>query len=86
MSDWRDMLFSKLTPGVSPLTLVADPDSLLLEERVLAGLREHRFEVIEYEDPVAFRYVSESRYRSPEPSSACTSPTPSRSRSASACS
>ena len=69
MSDWRDMLFSKLTPGVSPLTLVADPDSLLLEERVQASLREHRFEVIEYEDPVAFRYVYESRYRFPEPGS-----------------
>ena len=64
MSDWRDMLFGKLTPGVCPVTLAADPDSLILEEQVLAGLRVRGFEVIEYEDPVAFRYVYESHYRS----------------------
>ncbi len=69
MNDWRDMLFGKLTPGVKPVTLVADPDSLMLEERVLARLRERAFEVIEYDDPVAFRYLYESTYRSPKPGS-----------------
>lgn len=44
--------------------LVADPDGLLLEESVLAAVRARGFELLEFDDPVAFRYAYETRFRS----------------------
>ncbi|KMY65639.1 alkaline phosphatase [Desulfocarbo indianensis] len=64
MSNWRDQILREFTPNVARLTLVADPDSLLLEEGVLAGIRERCFELIPFEDHVAFRYAYESKFRS----------------------
>ena len=64
MSNWRDQILKEFTPNVSRLTLVADPDSLLLEEGVLAGIRERGFELIPFEDHIAFRYAYESKFRS----------------------
>ena len=64
MSNWRDQILKEFTPNVAPLTLVADPDGLLLEEGILAGIRERGFELIPFEDPIAFRYAYESRFRS----------------------
>ena len=43
---------------------MADPDGLLLEEGVIEGIRRRGFELIPFEDPVAFRYAYESRFRS----------------------
>ncbi len=64
MGSWRDQILSEFTPQVARLTLVADPDGLLLEEGVLEGIRERGFELIPFEDHVAFRYVYESKFRS----------------------
>ncbi len=64
MSSWRDQILSEFTPQVARLTLVADPDGLLLEEGVLEGIRERGFELIPFEDHVAFRYAYESKFRS----------------------
>ncbi|MBU2053723.1 MAG: BREX-3 system phosphatase PglZ [Proteobacteria bacterium] len=64
MSNWRDQILKEFTPQVSRLTLVADPDGLLLEEGILEGIRERGFELIPFEDPVAFRYAYESGFRS----------------------
>ncbi len=64
MSNWRDQILREFTPKVSRLTLVADPDGLLLEEGVLEGIRERGFELIPFEDHVAFRYAYESKFRS----------------------
>jgi hypothetical protein len=64
MSNWRDQILREFTPNVARLTLVADPDGLLLEEGVLAGIRERGFELIPFEDHVAFRYAYESKFRS----------------------
>src|SRR5690606_27223979 len=64
MGSWRDQILSEFTPQVARLTLVADPDGLLLEEGVVEGIRERGFELIPFEDPVAFRYVYESKFRS----------------------
>lgn len=50
--------------GVSKLTLVADPDSLFTEEKLAQALRERGFDLIEFNDPIAFRYAYESRDRS----------------------
>ncbi|WP_459860670.1 BREX-3 system phosphatase PglZ [Hydrogenophilus hirschii] len=61
---WREVILKEFSPGVSLLTLVADPDGLLLEEGVLEGIRERGFELIPFEDPIAFRYAFETRFRS----------------------
>ncbi len=64
MSSWRDRILSEFTPDVARLTLVADPDGLLVEEGILAGIRERGFEMIPFEDHIAFRYAYESKFRS----------------------
>ncbi|OIQ09534.1 PglZ domain protein [Moorella thermoacetica] len=61
--NWRDIILQHFQPNISRLTLVADPDGLLLEETILTALEERGFELISFGDPVAFRYVYESRYR-----------------------
>ncbi len=64
MTSWRDHVLKEFTPKVSRLTLVSDPDGLLLEEGILEGIRKRGFDLIPFEDHVAFRYAYESRYRS----------------------
>ncbi|NWG12665.1 MAG: BREX-3 system phosphatase PglZ [Acidobacteria bacterium] len=64
MSSWRDQILKEFTPKVARLTLVADPDGLLLEEGILEGVRERGFELIPFEDHIAFRYAYESKSRS----------------------
>lgn len=61
---WRDALFRAFTPQVARLTLASDPDALLFEEGVAAGIRARGFELLVFDDPVAFRFAYESRYRS----------------------
>lgn len=63
-SSWRDAILSDFVPNVSKLTLVADPDSLLTEEKLALELRGRGFDLIEFDDPVEFRYAYESKYRS----------------------
>ena len=64
MANWRDQILKEFTPQVARLTLVADPDGLLLEEGILQGIRERGFELIPFEDHVAFRFAYESKFRS----------------------
>jgi len=64
MISWRDQVLKEFTPQVARLTLVADPDGLLLEEGILHEIRERGFELIPFEDHVAFRYAYESKFRS----------------------
>jgi hypothetical protein len=64
MNSRRDQILKEFTPKVARLTLVADPDGLLLEEGVLEGVRERGFELIPFEDHITFRYAYESKFRS----------------------
>lgn len=64
MSNWRDAILKNFIPQVSKLTLVADPDGLLIEEQLVLELRGRGFDLIEYNDPIEFRYAYESNYRS----------------------
>ncbi len=61
---WRSQILREFTPQAARLTLVADPDGLLLEEGVLERIRERGFELIPFEDHVTFLYAYESRFRS----------------------
>lgn len=63
MPDWRDRILREFTPGVQPLTVVADPDGLLTEPRLSQALAERGFESLVFEEPISFRFVYESRYR-----------------------
>jgi hypothetical protein len=64
MNSWRDYVLKEFTPHVARLTLVADPDGLLLEEGILEGIRERHFELLSFDDHIAFRYAYESNFRS----------------------
>ncbi|MDP2644054.1 MAG: BREX-3 system phosphatase PglZ [Desulfobacterales bacterium] len=62
--NWRDAILNDFVPHVSKLTLVADPDCLLTEEKLAMELRGRGFDLIEFNDPVEFRYAYETKYRS----------------------
>lgn len=64
MSSWRDAILKDFVPNVGKLTLVADPDCLLTEEKLACELHRRGFDLIWFSDPVEFRYAYESRYRS----------------------
>ena len=64
MNSWRDAVLDDFIPGVSKLTLVSDPDNLLTEEKLALELKQRGFDLIEFNDPIEFRYVYESKYRS----------------------
>jgi hypothetical protein len=64
MTNWRDAILAHFVPHVSRLTIVADPDALLTEERLAVELRQKGFDLIEFTDSVEFRYAYESQYRS----------------------
>ena len=64
MSSWRDAILNDFVPKASKLTLVSDPDSLLTEEKLALELLGRGFDLIEFNDPVEFRYACESKYRS----------------------
>jgi hypothetical protein len=64
VNNWREAILREFVPQVNKLTLVADPDSLLTEEKLSIELRSRGFDLIEFDDPIAFRYAYESKYRS----------------------
>lgn len=63
MADWRHQILKEFTPQIARVTLVADPDGLLLEEALVEAIRERGFELVPFEDPVAFRFAYETRFR-----------------------
>jgi len=64
MAGWRAKILQHFTPQISKLTLAADPDGILLEEGILSEIRERGFELLPFDDHIAFRYAYESKYRS----------------------
>src|ERR1035438_970285 len=64
MADWRKQILQEFTPGVRPITAVADPDGLLTEPSLSQALSERGFESVLFEDSISFRFAYESRFRS----------------------
>lgn len=64
MANWRDTILKNFQPKISRLTLVADPDGLLTEEGMLTAIKKQGFDLIPFDDPIAFRFAYESQYRS----------------------
>lgn len=63
MFDWREYILQHFQTPSHRLTLVADPDGLMLEERLLAAIRANGFQLLRFDDPVQFRYAYESQFR-----------------------
>ena len=63
MSDWRSEILKDFIPELSKLTIVADPDGLLQEEILAQKIRGRGFDLLPFDDPIAFRYEYEARYR-----------------------
>lgn len=64
MTSWRDEILRGFIPHVFRLTIAADPDALLLDESVLQQLHDRDFDLIPFDDHLAFRSTYESEYRS----------------------
>ena len=64
MSDWRQQVLKEIDSGDRRISLVFDPDELLLDEKVLAKIHAEGSELINYDDHVNFRFIFESRFRS----------------------
>jgi PglZ domain len=63
MSVWIDRILKEFPADLSRLWIAADPDQVLLDERILAGLRTRGFDVLPFEDSIVFRAEFEERYR-----------------------
>ena len=63
MSLWIDRILGGFPSDLARLWVAADPDGVLLDEQILSVLRERGFEVLPFEDSVAFRAEYEERYR-----------------------
>ena len=63
MSGWTDRILREFPSDLSRLWIAADPDNLLLDGHMLASLRERGFDVLPFEDSIAFRVEYEEKYR-----------------------
>lgn len=63
MTTWADRILKVFPSGLTHLWIVADPDDVLLDERVLSRLRDQGYDVLPFEDSVTFRAEYEERYR-----------------------
>ena len=63
MSGWRDNILKEFDREINKITIVSDPDELLLEEVIAQKIQEAGFEVISFEDSISFRHAYESRFR-----------------------
>jgi len=62
-SRWLERILSEFPSDLSRLWIAADPDVVLLDEQILSVLKERGFEVLPFDDSVAFRAEYEAHYR-----------------------
>ena len=61
---WKDRLVDQFIPDLEPhVWVVSDPDAIVRNEEVLRRLEAKGFDVVFFEEPLAFRYEYESRIR-----------------------
>ena len=63
MKNWRNEILKHFSEPISALTIVTDPDELLCDESLMQDLNGKGIELVEYHEPVAFRYLFETVYR-----------------------
>jgi hypothetical protein len=64
MSAFVDRILTSFPADISRLWIAVDPDDVLLDERILAELRSRGFELLKFDDPIAFRLAYEAEFRS----------------------
>jgi len=64
MSAWHERVLKDFMPELARLWIVTDPDDVLLDGGLLAELRQRGFDVLSFDDSVAFRAELDGRYRS----------------------
>ena len=60
VNSWRDEVVGKLETALGRVILVADPDDLLIEEGMLQRVAALGFDLLTFDDHVAFRFAFES--------------------------
>lgn len=63
---WREPILRYFTEDVASfarLSIAADPDALLTEQELVDEIRRRGFQLIPFDDAIAFRYAYESQYR-----------------------
>jgi hypothetical protein len=63
---WREQVLKHFSADIASacrMTVVADPDGLLLDDTVAGALIQAGFDVVLYRDPIDFRFYYESRHR-----------------------
>lgn len=63
MTSWTERILQAFPEDLSSFWIASDPDNLLLDERILRVLRHRGFEVLPFEESIAFRAEYEERYR-----------------------
>jgi len=63
MSSWRDSVIRSFISNRAKITVVADPDGLLRDPQLAQRISEQGFVLIQFIDPITFRYDFESRIR-----------------------
>ena len=63
MSLWSERILGEFPPNLARFWIAADPDDVLLDEHILSELRGRGFEVLPFEDAIAFRADYEARWR-----------------------
>ena len=63
MSLWIERILKEFPAELARLWIVADPDDVLLDERVLSEMRARGFDVLPFEDSIVFQTEYEERYR-----------------------
>jgi hypothetical protein len=61
--DWREAILKEFPPRAARLTLVADPDGLVTEERVIQRIRESGYDLLLFDESVRLRFAYELKYR-----------------------
>lgn len=63
MPDWFQQLVDPIVQNVAPVTAISDPDGLFRDPSLIQAIQAKGFAILQYEDPVAFRFDYESRFR-----------------------
>lgn len=66
MSGWRARITQSFNSDIAascPITVVADPDALLLDPEILEYLAHSGFDLVNFDDPLRFRFLYETKYR-----------------------
>src|SRR5262249_16295684 len=64
MAKWRDEIIRKFTPSIGRSVVVVDPDRLLTDPILNEALRGAGFDLLVWEEPVAFRFAYQSKHPS----------------------